>query len=110
MSDYNPNDLGPNRGRYGQEPGYQTESGNSGFALLAILAGVAVVGGFLYFANPQNGNEQQAQSPPATERSLTQTPGANPNTVPGIDTPKPPASAAPMTPATPAEPRPSPQE
>jgi len=82
MSDYNPNDLGLNRGRYGQEPGYQTESGN----------------------------EQQAQSPPATERSLTETPGANPNTVPGIDTPKPPASAAPMTPATPAEPRPSPQE
>ncbi len=107
MSDYNPNDLGPNRGRYGQEPGYQTESGTSGFALLAILAGVALVGGFLYFANPQSGNEQQAQSPPATERSLTETPGANPNAVPGINTPKPPASAAPTTPV---EPRPSPQE
>ncbi len=109
MSDYNPNDLGPNRDRYGQQLGYETSTGNSGFALLAILAGVALVGGFLYFANPQN-NEQQAQSPTATERSLTETPSANPNTVPGIDQPKPPASAAPMAPVTPAQPRPAPQE
>jgi hypothetical protein len=96
MSDYNPNDLGPNRDRYGRDPAYGTDSGNSGFALLAILAGVALVGGFLYFANPQNNSEQQAQTPPTTERTLT--PKADPNSMPGIDRPKPPGSAAPTAP------------
>ena len=96
MSDYNPNDFGPNRDRYGRDAAYGTDSSNSGFALLAILAGVALVGGFLYFANPQNSSEQQAQTPPATERTLT--PKADPNPVPGIDRPKPPGSAAPAAP------------
>ena len=102
MSDYNPN-LGPNGpdryGRYDTDPA--AGSGRSGLVLLAGLAGVALVGGFLYFGNPQNGSApQQAQAPIATERTLTETPATpNPDRSGGGDTIQPAAPTAPMSPA-----------
>lgn len=67
MSDYDPNlgrtPGGPNRyGHYDyRDP---NDEGRPGLVLLAILAGVALVGGFLYFANPQNNlGPEQAQAP-----------------------------------------------
>lgn len=93
MSDYNPN-LGPGPDKYGRYD-YQDPNdggGRAGWALLAVLGGVAVVGGFLYFGNPTNTvNEQQAQAP---ERTLTEP--ARPN--PGATVITPPPSPSPRGP------------
>lgn len=112
MSDYDPNlgrtPGGPNR--YGQyEYRDPSEDGRSGIALLAVLAGVALVGGFLYFANPQNNTGiEQAQAPAAREQTLQRSPTDAPNnpgpiapttTPPGTTaTPPGPADTAPMAP------------
>lgn len=102
MSDYNPN-LGPNGpdryGRYDTDPAMG--SGRSGLVLLAGLAGVALIGGFLYFGNPQNASApQQAQAPTTTERTLTETPASPNQDRPALgNTVTPDAPAAPMTPA-----------
>ena len=58
MSDYDPN-LGPGRPGYDPlnrqaDPYRAPDDGRPGYVLLAVLAGVALVGGFLYFGNPQN--------------------------------------------------------
>jgi hypothetical protein len=86
MSDYDPNfrrhiDRGPNR--YGE---YQYSDaggeGRPGLVLLAVLAGVALVGGLLYFGNPQNSTTpDQAQRPPVQEQ---QEPPAIPAPAPAL--------------------------
>jgi hypothetical protein len=95
MSDYNPDPRRPEN-RYTNYD-YTGETRNrSGFALVALLAIVALVGGFLVFARPQPA-DQQAQAP---DRTMT-TPNTNlPNAQPGTLAvpPKPPA-------ATPANPQ-----
>ncbi len=110
MSDYDPN-LGPGRFGYDpKEPYRAPDEGNGpGLTLLAILAGVALVGGFLYFGNPQNSTgPEQAQAPAPIERTVTETPA-----VPGATTPERPAAiplpANPAAPA-PAAPQVTPQE
>lgn len=86
MSDYDPNlgrtPGGPNR--YGQyEYRDPSEDGRSGVVLLAVLAGVALVGGFLYFGNPQNSTgTDQAQAPAAQEQTLQRPPDAAPGAAP----------------------------
>lgn len=82
MSDYNPN-LGPGPDKYGRYD-YQDPNdggGRAGWALLAVLGGVAVLGGFLYFGNPTNTGTDQAQAP---ERTITEParPAANPPITP----------------------------
>ena len=102
MSDYDPN-LGRNPGgpnRYGQyEYRDPSEGGRSGVAILAVLAGVALVGGFLYFGNPENdAGIDQAQAPAAQEQTLQRSPtDASSNPGP-IATPPGPADTAPMAP------------
>lgn len=78
MSDYDPN-LGRTPGgtnRYGQyEYRDPADDGRPGVVLLAVLAGVALVGGFLYFGNPQNSmSYDQAQAPIAQEQPLQRAP------------------------------------
>ena len=111
MSDYDPNlgrtPGGPNR--YGQyEYRDPSEDGRSGIALLAVLAGVALVGGFLYFGNPQNSTGIEQAQAPAQEQTLQRSPtdaSNNPGpiapttTPPGTTaTPPGPADTAPMAP------------
>lgn len=102
MSDYDPN-LGP--GRFGNDPKdpYRApDDGRPGYVLLAILAGVALVGGFLYFGNPQNASvPEQAQAPTPIERTVRDTPAAtNPDRPAAIPLPANPAAPAPATPRT----------
>jgi len=103
MSNYDPN-LGPGRPGYDPTDPYRApESGRPGYVLLAALAGVALVGGFLYFGNPQNSTigPEQAQAPAPIERTVTDTP-----TTPNADRPAAiplPADPAPAT--TPAAPQ-----
>ena len=102
MSDYDPN-LGPGRFGYDPKDPYRApDDGRPGYVLLAVLAGVALVGGFLYFGNPQNGAPEQAQAPIATERTLTDNPGAPTVTdrPAAIPLPANPAAPAPATPRT----------
>lgn len=76
MSNYDPN-LGPGRPGYDPTDPYRApDSGRPGYILLAALAGVALVGGFLYFGNPQNGTigPEQARAPAPIERTVTDTP------------------------------------
>ncbi|WP_289297308.1 hypothetical protein [uncultured Reyranella sp.] len=104
MSDYDPN-LGPGRLGYDPKDPYRApDDGRPGYILLAVLAGVALVGGFLYFGNPQNSTgPEQAQAP--IERTVTETP-----MTPGATNPDRPASIPmPATPA-PAAPQAAPQE
>jgi len=78
MSNYDPN-LGPGRPGYDPTHPYEAPSdGRPGYILLAALAGVALVGGFLYFGNPQNSaiGPEQAQAP--VERAVTDTPAPAP--------------------------------
>ncbi|MDB5487403.1 MAG: hypothetical protein JWQ58_1118 [Reyranella sp.] len=102
MSDYDPN-LGSGRFGYDPKDPYRApDDGRPGYVLLAVLAGVALVGGFLYFGNPQNGAPEQAQAPIATERTLTDTPRApaaadRPTAVPMPANPAAPAPASPRT-------------
>jgi hypothetical protein len=109
MSDYDPN-LGPGRPGYDPTDPYRgraaPDDGRPGYVLLAVLAGVALVGGFLYFGNPQNApNPEQAQAPAPIERTVRDTPPM----MPGSTNPDRPA-AIPM-PANPAAPAPAaPQE
>lgn len=109
MSDYDPN-LGPGRFGYDPKDPYRApDDGRPGYVLLAVLAGVALVGGFLYFGNPQNAGPEQAQAPAPIERTLTDNP-ANPTATPNPDRPAAiPMPANPATPA-PATPRTAPQE
>lgn len=101
MSDYDPN-LGRNRfGNDPQDPYRAPDEGRPGYILLAALAGVALVGGFLYFGNPQNSAPEQAQAPITTERTLTDTPAApNPDRPAAIPMPANPATPAPAAPRT----------
>ena len=99
MSDYIPN-PDPNRDKfgYGRSDNYDYTadpgSGRSGYILLAVMAGVALVGGLLYFGNPQN--DQTARAPETTINTPAEQPAA-----PAI--PKRPAQ--PATPAAPAAPQ-----
>jgi hypothetical protein len=108
MSDYDPN-LGPGRFGYDSKDPYRApdDGGTPGYTLLAILAGVALVGGFLYFGNPQNAGPEQAQAPAPIERTVTDSP-ANPAATPNPDRPA--AIPLPANPATPRSPGPAPQE
>lgn len=80
MNNYDPN-LGPGRSGYDPTDPYRTpDNGRSGYVLLAAVAGIALVGGFLYFGNPQNTiGPEQAQAPAPIERTVTDTPAATPN-------------------------------
>lgn len=95
MSNFDPN-LGP--GRFGYDPNDPTRAPDGrrpGYVLLAALAGVALVGGFLYFGTPQNTiGPEQAQSPAPVERTLTDMPAAR-------DVDRPAAMPLPANPATP---------
>lgn len=82
--------------------------GRSGMALLAALVGIALVGGFLYFGNWQNGaGNDQAQTSAgeqtiersATDASSNPGPIAPTTTPPGTTaTPPGPADTAPIAP------------
>lgn len=105
MSDYNPN-LGPGPDRYGrydyQDP---NNDGRSGLVLLAVLAGIALVGGFLYFGNPQNSiGTEQAEAP--IERTITEP--AAPNAAPLQRMPDRPTAPTEATPAPAPQPAPAP--
>jgi hypothetical protein len=101
MSDYN-----PDPGRYGRYDYQDPDPGNgrAGYVLLAVLAAVALVGGFLYFGNPENRAPEQAQAP---ERTMNAP--ASPGGAPGTTNPITPAPTAPAQ-QTPAQPSPRPQE
>ncbi len=105
MSNYDPN-LGPGRPGYDPTDPYRApDDGRPGYILLAALAGVALVGGFLYFGNPQNSTigPEQAQTPAPIERTVTDTP-----TTPNVDRPA--AVPLPANPTTPAPTPAAPQE
>lgn len=113
MSDYDPN-LNPGRPGYDPlnrqaDPYRAPDDGRPGYMLLAALAGVALVGGFLYFGNPQNSpGPEQAQAPAAIERTVTDTPmnpaATNPDRPASIPIPANPERTAPTAPqATPQE-------
>ena len=103
MSNYDPN-PGPGRPGYDPTDPYEApNNGRPGYILLAALAGVALVGGFLYFGNPQNSaiGPEQAQAPAPIERTVTDTPGV---------TDRPASIPLPANPATPAPTPAAPQE
>lgn len=81
MSNYDPN-PGPGRSSYDPtHPSYRApDNGRPGYILLAALAAVVLVGGFLYFGNPMNGTigPEQAQAPAPIERTVTDTPAPAP--------------------------------
>jgi hypothetical protein len=90
MSDYIPDPRQkPDPLNYRAEYTYEPVSGRSSFALLGILAALALIGGLLFFGSGQRPNDQQAMEPPA----VTQTPA----------TPGTPANPAPATPAAPRQ-------
>ncbi|MEI7871278.1 MAG: hypothetical protein WCK95_04115 [Alphaproteobacteria bacterium] len=98
MTDYNPDPRRPDP--YGTQPRYEyTEDrgGRSSFALLALLAIVAVVGGVLYFVEPKPA-DQQAQVPVPTQTAPMATPGERP-ALPVTPAP------SPTIPAEPTQPR-----
>jgi len=98
MSNYDPN-PGPGRPGYNPtDPDDAPNNGRPGYILLAALAGVALVGGFLYFGTPQNGTigPEQAQAPAPIERTVTDRPGLTP------DVDRPASIPLPANPATPA--------
>ena len=108
MSNYDPN-LGPGRPGYDPtDPSHTApESGRPGYILLAAVAGVALVGGFLYFGNPQNSpiGPEQAQAPAPIERTLTDMPAATPDADRPAAIPLPARPATPAPAATPAAPQ-----
>lgn len=106
MNDYDPN-LNPGRPGYdplnrNADPYRAPDDGRPGYVLLAALAGVALIGGFLYFGNPQNSAApEQAQAPAPIERTVTDTPAATTTDRPAaIPLPANPAGPAPATPRT----------
>lgn len=91
MSDYNPDPRPDPRfdprapyDRYGIDSRYnqtwEPVEGRSNYAFIGLLAAVALVGGFLFFASPQP-NDQQAETPrtntttPLEQPAPAQTPG-----------------------------------
>jgi hypothetical protein len=80
MSNYDPN-PGPGRSGYDPTDPYRApDTGRPGYILLAALAAVVLVGGFLYFGNPMNDTigPEQAQAPAPIERTVTDTPAPTP--------------------------------
>jgi hypothetical protein len=83
MSDYNP-DPRSHPDRYGlhNRYDYTLEPSGSGerstYALVGMLAVIALIGGVLFFANPNPADQQQAQQPAPTQ----QTPAATPTPAP----------------------------
>ena len=80
MSNYDPT-QGPSRPGYDPTDPYRTpDNGRPGYILLAALAAVVLVGGFLYFGNPMNAliGPEQAQTPAPIERTVTDTPAPTP--------------------------------
>lgn len=105
MSNYDPN-LGPRRSGYDPSDPYEApNNGRPGYVLLAALAGIALVGGFLYFGNPMNDGigREQAQAPAPIERTVTDTPAATPNAEAPAAIPLPANPAPAATPASPQE-------
>lgn len=71
MSDYMP-DPRSRPGKYGTHDRfdytYEPVSGRSSFALVGLLAVLALLGGVLFFGSPGNrAGDQQAQEPPTTQ-------------------------------------------
>jgi hypothetical protein len=82
MNNYDPS-AGPGRPIHDPtDPNRAPDNGRPGYVLLAALAGVVLVGGFLYFGNPMNEEigPEQAQVPAPIERTVTDTPAATPET------------------------------
>lgn len=88
MSDYNPDPRPDPRfdprapyDRYGIDNRFnrtwEPDEGRSTYAVIALLAAVALVGGFLFFASPQP-SDQQAEVPPASMTTPAQIPGQDP--------------------------------
>lgn len=80
MSNYDPT-QGLSRPGYDPTDPYRTpDNGRPGYILLAALAAVVLVGGFLYFGNPMNAliGPEQAQTPAPIERTVTDTPAPTP--------------------------------
>ncbi|WP_296340204.1 hypothetical protein [Reyranella sp.] len=95
MTDYNPDPrLDPRspRDRYADkyglnerfDPSYEAVDGRSNYAFIALLAAVALVGGFLFFASPQP-NDRQAETPPASMTTPAPAPAQTPAQAPGQD-------------------------
>lgn len=96
MSDYNPDPRRPDP--YGTTPRHEyTEvtTGRSTYAVVALLAIVAVVGGVLMFSGPQQPTDPQAQVPA--------TPAPAPTTAPTLAPTPAPAEAPTRLPAAPPE-------
>jgi len=101
MSDYNPD---PRHTDPSRDYDYADSGSNrAGYVLLAVLAGVALVGGYLYFSSPQLHNDQQAQMP---DRTMT-APAPETPALPGGNAPPMRDAPAPQAPVPPA---PQPQE
>lgn len=92
MSDYNPDPRQDPRfdprapyDRYGIDNRYnqtwEPDEGRSNYAFIALLAAVALVGGFLFFASPQP-NDQQAETPPASMTTPAPAPEQAPTRLP----------------------------
>lgn len=88
MSDYNPDPRygtdrygTHNRYDYSMEPSTGT-SERSTYALIGMLAVFALIGGVLFFANPDPADQQQAQQPAPTQQAPAATPAATPTPAP----------------------------
>lgn len=112
MSDYNPDPwpdprldprLDPRApyDRYGIDNRFnrtwEPEEGRSTYAVIALLAAVALVGGFLFFASPQPSN-QQAETPPASMTTPTPAPTRLPAAPPEGPIQTPPDQVTPSNP------------
>lgn len=76
MSDYSPDprqrpDPLNYRAEYTYEP---VGDGRSGFALVGILAALALIGGLLFFGSGNRPNDQQAMQPPPAVTDVPATP------------------------------------
>ncbi|MDP2373303.1 hypothetical protein [Reyranella sp.] len=79
MSDYSPDPRQrPDPLNYRAEYAYQpVEGGRSSFAIVGIVAALALIGGLLFFGSGNRPNDQQAMQPPAvTETPATPAPVA----------------------------------
>jgi hypothetical protein len=85
MSDYDPN-LGRIPGGTNQGVQYEyrdpADDGRSGMAILAVLAGVTLLGGFLYFGNPLNTTGTDEAQLPVQEQTLQRVPAASTDAAP----------------------------
>lgn len=98
MSDYNPDPRATDPNRDYDYANADPGNSRAGYVLLAMLAGVALVGGYLYFGTPQTHNDQQAQLP---DRTIT---------APAPEAPALPGGNAPMRDAPAPTPQAPPQE